>query len=101
MATNEPALRFLTRAQVLNLVPVSFPTIWYWMRQNNFPRSRQVGGSSRALWLEHEVLAWIAAQPVKKLKPLDIKTFDAQPVKKLKPPPPDEKPKVTKRRRAS
>lgn len=90
-------LKFLSRAQVLDLVPVTYPTLWHWMRAGKFPLARAMAGGSRSVWLEHEVLAWLAAQPVREFKAPG--SLWAQPVKKLKPP--DEKPKVTKRRRVS
>jgi predicted DNA-binding transcriptional regulator AlpA len=61
-----PPLRLIDKAEVLRRVSVTFPTIWKWMHQGNFPLSRNIGGKSA--WLEHEVEAWIAARPANKFK---------------------------------
>src|SRR6478672_6963776 len=42
----------LSKRQVLAIVGVSYPTIWAWMRQGTFPRSRAVGG--RSMWVSTE-----------------------------------------------
>jgi predicted DNA-binding transcriptional regulator AlpA len=73
-----PPQCLIDKAEVLRRVPVTFVTLWTWMRQGNFPLSRNIGGKSA--WLEAEVEAWINARPVNKFKDED------QP---LKPPPVD------------
>lgn len=61
-----PPLRLIDKAEVLRRVSVTFPTIWKLMRDNKFPRSRNLGGKSA--WLEHEVEAWIKARPLVPIK---------------------------------
>jgi predicted DNA-binding transcriptional regulator AlpA len=69
LARPPPSQRLLSKSQVLALVPVSGPCLWAMMRRGEFPRSRRLGaGSNRVAWLESEVLAWIAALPVQRLK---------------------------------
>ena len=63
---DRPRLRGISKAEVLDRVPISYPQLWMLMRAGAFPRSRQVGG--RSLWLEHEIDAWLAALPVRPLK---------------------------------
>jgi predicted DNA-binding transcriptional regulator AlpA len=58
--------KLIGRAEVLSRVPVSFPTIWHWMRAGTFPRSRDIGGKSA--WVEAEVEDWIRNRPVRQLK---------------------------------
>lgn len=58
--------RFLCKAEVLDRVGVSNPTIWQWQRDGKFPRSRELGG--RAAWLESEIEEWILSRPVRRLK---------------------------------
>ena len=58
--------RLLSKAQVLQRVPFTYPTLWAWMRKGSFPRARQVGG--KTCWLESEINAWIAAQPLRRFK---------------------------------
>ncbi len=38
--------RLISKLQVLDRVGVSYPTLWQWMRQGKFPRSRELGGKS-------------------------------------------------------
>jgi prophage regulatory protein len=64
-AATNPA-RFLTKPEVLGRVGASYPSIWQWMREGKFPRSRELGG--RAAWLESEIEAWIVNRPIRRLK---------------------------------
>ena len=56
----------LSKREVLAIANVSYPTLWSWMRQGKFPRSRVVGGKS--MWLSTDIEAWLATLPVRKLK---------------------------------
>jgi predicted DNA-binding transcriptional regulator AlpA len=62
-----PAEKLLTRQQVLERIPVSFPTIWSWMREGKFPPARHMG--VKTFWLESEVAAWIRGLPFREYKP--------------------------------
>jgi predicted DNA-binding transcriptional regulator AlpA len=64
---NISPLRLLDKKQVIERVGVSFPTIWKWMRAGTFPRARVVG-DLKSVWYEHEIEAWIAALPMRRLK---------------------------------
>jgi prophage regulatory protein len=64
-AAAKPA-RFISKQEVLARVSVSYPTIWQWMRDGKFPRSRELGG--RVVWLESEVEEWMANVPLRRLK---------------------------------
>jgi predicted DNA-binding transcriptional regulator AlpA len=61
-----PSVRLLSKREVLAIANVSYPTVWSWMRQGTFPRSREVGGKS--MWLSTDIEAWFATLPVRKLK---------------------------------
>jgi len=61
-----PRARLLSRKEMLERVPMSYPTIWAWMRDGKFPRGREIGG--KIAWIEAEIDKWIAELPVKKLK---------------------------------
>jgi predicted DNA-binding transcriptional regulator AlpA len=63
---DSPRLRLISKPELLKIVGVSFVTIWSWMRQGTFPRSRVVHGKS--MWLSTDVDAWVAALPRTKLK---------------------------------
>jgi predicted DNA-binding transcriptional regulator AlpA len=64
-----PPPRLLSTAEVLALVPVSYPCLWEMMRRGEFPRSRRLApGSNRVGWLESDVFAWIENRPQQKLK---------------------------------
>ena len=58
--------RLVSRDEVLVRTGMSYPTLWAWMREGKFPRSRDVGG--RAMWLASDIEKWILALPVRKLK---------------------------------
>jgi predicted DNA-binding transcriptional regulator AlpA len=60
------AVRLLSKAEVLAIIGVTFPTLWLWMRQGKFPRSRIAGGKS--VWRSDEVAAWLAELPVGHLR---------------------------------
>ena len=59
-------VRLVFKAELLERLGISFPTLWKWMREGTFPRARQCGGKS--CWLSNEVDEWIAALPVRRLK---------------------------------
>jgi predicted DNA-binding transcriptional regulator AlpA len=59
-------VRLISKPQVLDRVGVTYPTLWAWMREGKFPRSRELGG--KAAWVEAEVEAWINALPTRRLK---------------------------------
>jgi predicted DNA-binding transcriptional regulator AlpA len=66
-------VHLLDKNEILAITGVSYPTIWLWMRQGKFPRSRVIGGdggksSNKSVWRSDEVEAWIAALPVRALK---------------------------------
>jgi predicted DNA-binding transcriptional regulator AlpA len=58
--------RLITKHELLDRVPITYPLVWQMMRDGKFPRSRQVGG--RSLWVESEIEAWIAGLPIRQLK---------------------------------
>jgi predicted DNA-binding transcriptional regulator AlpA len=55
--------RLLNKKQVLALVPVTFTTLWSWIRQGKFPAARTVG--SKPMWIEAEVVEWITTRPTR------------------------------------
>jgi predicted DNA-binding transcriptional regulator AlpA len=61
-----PDTRLLSKPEVLAIANVTYPTLWAWMRNGTFPRSRVCGG--RSMWLSTEVDAWIAGLPIRRLK---------------------------------
>jgi predicted DNA-binding transcriptional regulator AlpA len=61
-----PDTRLLSKAEVLAIANVTYPTLWAWMRAGRFPRSRIAGG--RSMWLSTEIEAWLAGLPVRALK---------------------------------
>ena len=58
--------RLLTKAEVLAIANVTYPTVWAWMRAGVFPRSRVAGG--RSMWRSDEIDEWLAGLPVRPLK---------------------------------
>jgi prophage regulatory protein len=67
-AAAEPALVFLSKAQVLKKVPVTGPTLWSWVRQGKFPKPRDIS-PNKTVWLEADVDAWIRERPTRNYKP--------------------------------
>jgi predicted DNA-binding transcriptional regulator AlpA len=65
LSPDQPA-RLIDKAELLKRIPVTFPTIWAWIRAGNFPRSKNIGG--KTAWIEAEVQAWIEARPDKVFK---------------------------------
>jgi prophage regulatory protein len=64
-----PPPRLLSKAEVLRLVPVSYPTLWAMMLRGEFPRARKLApGSNRVAWRADEVFAWIETLPLQALK---------------------------------
>jgi predicted DNA-binding transcriptional regulator AlpA len=63
---DRPHRRLLSKSEVLAIARVSYPTLWTWMRNGTFPRSRVVGG--RSMWLSDEIDAWLAELPIRPLK---------------------------------
>jgi len=58
--------RLLSKSEILQLVPFSFPTIWKMMISGRFPKPRICGGKSA--WLSTEISAWMIALPTRPLK---------------------------------
>jgi predicted DNA-binding transcriptional regulator AlpA len=70
-APAEPAeakpLVFLSKAQVLQKIPITAPTLWSWVRQGKFPAPRSIS-NNKVVWIEAEVDAWMRAQLVPRYK---------------------------------
>jgi predicted DNA-binding transcriptional regulator AlpA len=64
--TTKTKSRLIGKPEVLERVNVTFPTLWLWMREGKFPRSRDVGG--KAVWVESEIDSWIEGLPIRRLK---------------------------------
>jgi predicted DNA-binding transcriptional regulator AlpA len=61
-----PAVRLLSKAKVIAITGVTYKSIWKWMQQGRFPRSRFVGRESK--WLSTEIDQWLADLPIMRLK---------------------------------
>ena len=59
--------RLLTRAQLLEIVPLSYPTIWELMRRGEFPKALRIG-QKKVAWREDEIRGWIESRPRQELK---------------------------------
>jgi predicted DNA-binding transcriptional regulator AlpA len=81
--TIPPKPKLIDRKEVLSRIPVSFPTLWSWMRAGTFPRSRAIGGKSA--WLESEVENWITSSPLRTLKGDPPAVTSKQPKKRRQP----------------
>lgn len=54
-------MKLLRKAEVLEMVGVSYPTIWRWVRAGSFPKPISMG--ERSMWVMDEVQAWILSLP--------------------------------------
>ena len=61
-----PAVRLMSKHEVLAIANVSYPTIWSWMRAGTFPRSVIVGGQSK--WKSTDIDRWLTELQPRKLK---------------------------------
>ncbi len=59
--------RLLTKKQLLEIVPFSYPTIWGLMRRGAFPKALRIG-AQKVAWREDEVRAWVDSRPRQNLK---------------------------------
>jgi predicted DNA-binding transcriptional regulator AlpA len=70
----------LSRAQVLDLIGVTYTSLWSWMRRGEFPSAIILGPPngkrSRIAWHASEVYAWIADRPRRELRAPTIKSND-------------------------
>ena len=63
--------KLITKAEVLERVPYSYPTIWEKMRRGEFPRSVKLDDSgAKVAWFEDELIEWIESRKRVDLKPL-------------------------------
>ena len=63
-----PAVRrIISKRQLLEAIPLSYPTIWEMMRKGAFPLSVVIGG--KVGWFEDEVADWQARRKRSQLKP--------------------------------
>jgi prophage regulatory protein len=69
------SVRLLSKAEVLEAVGVTFPTLWKWMRAGKFPLARTLG--SRPAWVASEVEAWIRSLPTCEYKPREAAGAEA------------------------
>jgi predicted DNA-binding transcriptional regulator AlpA len=57
---------FLSKREVLRLIPISAPTLWQWVRTGQFPTPRVIG--SKTVWVAAEVHAWMRERPARLYK---------------------------------
>jgi predicted DNA-binding transcriptional regulator AlpA len=61
-----PRPNFIFKPEVLKLTGYTFPTLWKWMRDGQFPMSFDIG--TKTAWLESEINDWLASRPRSKFK---------------------------------
>ena len=64
---DELPCRLLTRKQLLEIVPFSYPTLWGMMRRGAFPKALRIG-AQKVAWREDEIREWIESRPRQELK---------------------------------
>ena len=63
-------VKIIGKPEVTDKVGVSYQTLWTWMRDDKFPRSRELGGG-KVGWILSEVDEWILNRPKVQLKKND------------------------------
>lgn len=60
-------MKLLRKSEVLDMLGVSYPTIWRWVRDGKFPAPREIGATDgkdgTVRWVQSEVEAWIKGLP--------------------------------------
>ena len=65
-----PAVRkIISKRQLLETIPLSYPTIWQMMRKGEFPLSIVIGTHGKIGWYATEVADWQASCQRSQLKP--------------------------------
>ena len=65
-----PAVRkIISKRQLLETIPLSYPTIWQMMRKGEFPLSIVIGTHGKIGWYESEVADWQTSCERSRLKP--------------------------------
>ncbi len=59
--------RLLSKAEVLQITGLSYPTIWAMMRRGEFPRSVEIT-LNRIAWHESDIISWKEVLPQRRLK---------------------------------
>jgi len=54
--------KLISKAELIDRLGVSFPTIWSWMRQGKFPKPIELSDAKIA-WIESEVTEWCESRP--------------------------------------
>ena len=57
---------FLSKREVLKLIPICPTTLWSWVRKSAFPAPRVIG--SKTVWLASEVREWMKTRPLRNYK---------------------------------
>lgn len=57
--------KLLNRDDVLDLIGISYPCLWGWIRDGKFPAGRDLGGGKKGhvVWIEEEVMDWVRSRP--------------------------------------
>jgi prophage regulatory protein len=62
-------MKLLRKAEVSEMVGLSYPTIWRWVRDGKFPAPRTIGATNdkdgEVRWLQSEVEAWVESLPMR------------------------------------
>jgi len=61
-----PDTPLLTRAQLLKIIPVTYPVIWDWIRKGEFPRAIKIG-KHKVAWRRDEVIRWLEGRERQRL----------------------------------
>ena len=65
-ATRAGRRRFVYRPEMLDMVGLSYATIWNLIRRGEFPASHEV--DDQVAWFEDELAEWMETRPIRQLK---------------------------------
>ena len=63
LAIEEQARPLMTRAEILEQIPVDASTLYRWTKAGRFPRPINGGRGCKTLWNRKEVEAWLRLTP--------------------------------------
>jgi predicted DNA-binding transcriptional regulator AlpA len=68
MADQPNQIKLLSGAEVLDIVGVSYASLWGWIKEGTFPPGRALSPGTkkgRICWIESEVQTWMLSLPVR------------------------------------
>ncbi len=68
--------RMIRKPELVDMLGVSYPTIWTWMRHGKFPRPVKVVSNSIVAWYLDEIIDWQRSLERRDYKPKELSDCD-------------------------